>query len=85
MYKRQGCDNARAGKHIITTCFEHAAVYEPLLYLEKMGYEVTYLPVDSMGHVSCLLYTSIVEMHHGQIRAESADETIVFEVELPCE
>lgn len=27
----------------------------------------------------------IVEMHHGQIRAESADETIVFEVELPCE
>ena len=42
--------NARAGKHIITTCFEHAAVYEPLLYLEKMGYEVTYLPVDSMGH-----------------------------------
>lgn len=27
--------NARAGKHIITTCFEHAAVYEPLLYLEK--------------------------------------------------
>ena len=32
--------NARAGKHIITTCFEHAAVYEPLLYLEKMGYEV---------------------------------------------
>lgn len=25
----------------------------------------------------------IVEMHHGQIRAESADEMIVFEVELP--
>ena len=27
----------------------------------------------------------IVEMHYGQIRAVSADETIVFEVELPCE
>lgn len=27
----------------------------------------------------------IVEMHHGQIRAESVDEIIVFEVELPCE
>ena len=25
----------------------------------------------------------IVEMHHGQIRAESVDEMIVFEVELP--
>ncbi len=42
----------RRGKHIITTCFEHAAVYQPCLYLEEMfDYEVTYLPVDAMGHV----------------------------------
>lgn len=42
----------RSGKHIVTTCFEHAAVYEPCRYLEQFfGYEVTYLPVDSMGHV----------------------------------
>lgn len=45
--------NRRRGKHIITTCFEHAAVYQPCLYLEEFfGYEVTYLPVDSMGHVN---------------------------------
>lgn len=44
--------NQRAGKHIITTCFEHASVHEPLIYLEKMGFEVTYLPVDPEGHIS---------------------------------
>lgn len=45
--------NKRRGKHIITTCFEHAAVHQPCLYLEEFfGYDVTYLPVDSIGHVN---------------------------------
>lgn len=44
--------NKRAGKHIITTCFEHSSVHEPLIYLESLGFEVTYLPVDEMGHVN---------------------------------
>lgn len=43
--------NQRQGKHIITTCFEHASVHEPLIYLEKQGYEVTYLPVSETGEV----------------------------------
>lgn len=49
-----GCmANRRRGKHIITTCFEHAAVYQPCVYLEEIfDYEVTYLSVDAMGHVN---------------------------------
>ena len=43
---------ARRGKHIISTSIEHASVYNPLIFLEKQGYEVTYLSVDSNGIVS---------------------------------
>ncbi len=43
--------NKRSGMHIITTCFEHASVHEPLIYLEKLGFEVTYLPVNRQGHI----------------------------------
>ncbi len=44
--------NRRRGKHVVTTCFEHAAVHQPCLYLEEnYDCEVTYLPVDTMGHI----------------------------------
>jgi len=43
--------NRRAGKHIITTRIEHASVYEPLLFLEEQGFEITFVPVDNAGRV----------------------------------
>lgn len=61
--------NQRGGKHIITTNVEHSSVYNTLGFLQDQGFDITYLPVDSNGHISI-----------SQLRESLRPETILVSV-----
>lgn len=62
---------ASGKNHIITSVFEHHAVLHSCEYLEKNGFEITYIPVDENG----LINPDDVK---NAIRSETALVTIMF-------
>lgn len=61
--------NRQKGNHIITTKTEHHAVLHVCQYLEKNGFEVTYLDVDEYG---------IIDLN--QLREAITDKTILITI-----
>lgn len=61
--------NRRAGKHIITTKIEHASVYQPLLFLQELGFRISFVPVNPTG---------IVDME--ALEREICDDTVLVSV-----
>ena len=60
---------AGQGNHIITSVIEHPAIINPCRHLERKGYRVAYLPVDSTGLVA-----------PEAVRAAITDATILISV-----
>lgn len=60
---------AEKGHHIITTAVEHRAVMDPIRSLEREGFRVTYLPVDSRAQIDL-----------GALEAAIAEDTILVSV-----
>jgi cysteine desulfurase len=61
--------NKQSGKHIITTQIEHHAVLHACKFLEGVGYEVTYLPVNDQGVISI-----------DQVKQHLTDQTVLVSV-----
>ena len=63
--------NHRKGNHIVTSAIEHPSVMNSLEYLTKHGFEVTQVPVNTIGQIN-----------PADVRAAITDKTILVAVHL---
>lgn len=61
--------NQKRGNHIITSAIEHHAVENPCKHLEKLGFNVTFLPVDKYGLINLK-----------ELKASITDKTILITI-----
>ncbi len=61
----------KQGTHIMTSTIEHPAVLRTFQYLEKKGYEVTYIPVDGEGIID-------MEKYKASFRDNTSLVSIIF-------
>lgn len=72
-----GAMRAMAGKnHIVTTQIEHHAVLNACAALEKLGYEVSYVPVDRQGRVDPVAIENAVRPETGMISVMLANNEV---------
>lgn len=48
------------GKHIITTKFEHSSIYGPISYLQRRGFDVSFVECDELGRVDIESLKSLI-------------------------
>jgi cysteine desulfurase len=64
------------GRHIVTSAIEHKAVLQACALLERHGFEITYLPVDSDGLVDPDVVAAAITEHTTLVSVMAANNEV---------